>query len=107
MTKWREPSLTIHKIQVSGPNNNTVIPQIVKATISMRIVPNQDLLKIKQSLIDTLNENFTKLSSSSSSSMDTTTNSITGNKLSVEIFHQAEPWLGDHENKVYSILFKI
>ena len=71
----------------------------------MRIVPNQDLLKIKQSLIDTLNENF-KLSSSSSS-MDTTTNSITGNKLSVEIFHQAEPWLGDHENKVYSILFKI
>ena len=106
MTKWREPSLTIHKIQVSGPNNNTVIPQIVKATISMRIVPNQDLLKIKQSLIDTLNENFTKLSSSSSSSMDTTTNSITGNKLSVEIFHQAEPWLGDHENKVYSILFK-
>ena len=25
--------------------------------------------------------------------MDTTTNSITGNKLSVEIFHQAEPWL--------------
>lgn len=108
MTKWREPSLTIHKIQVSGPNNNTVIPQIVKATISMRIVPNQDLLKIKQSLIDTLNENFAKLSSSSSSSssMDTTTNSITGNKLSVEIFHQAEPWLGDHENKVYSILFK-
>ncbi|KAI3407045.2 hypothetical protein KGF56_000133 [Candida oxycetoniae] len=91
-SKWRQPSLTIHKIQVSGPNNNTVIPQVVKATISMRIVPNQDLSIIKQKLIDHLNIKFNQLKSD--------------NHLQVEIFHEAEPWLGNPKNKVYSILYK-
>ncbi|EMG47843.1 DUG2 Probable di- and tripeptidase DUG2 [Candida maltosa Xu316] len=90
--KWREPSLTIHKIQVSGPNNNTVIPQLVHATISMRIVPNQDLESIKKSLIETLHTSFKQLKSE--------------NHLQVEIFHEAEPWLGDYQNKVYSILYE-
>ncbi|RCK56618.1 putative di- and tripeptidase DUG2 [Candida viswanathii] len=91
MVKWKEPSLTIHKIQVSGPNNNTVIPQLVSATISMRIVPNQDLEVIKKSLIETLTANFTDLNSD--------------NHLLIEIFHEAEPWLGDYQNQVYSVLY--
>lgn len=91
IVKWKEPSLTIHKIQVSGPNNNTVIPQLVNATISMRIVPNQDLEIIKKSLIDSLIKNFKDLKSD--------------NHLLIEIFHEAEPWLGDYQNKVYSILY--
>lgn len=90
MAKWRNPSLTIHKIQVSGPNNNTVIPQIAKATISIRIVPNQDLEKVKQSLIDFFHERFENLAS--------------GNQLAINIFHEAEPWLGDPSNLLYKIL---
>ncbi|KAG7661043.1 uncharacterized protein J8A68_005415 [[Candida] subhashii] len=92
MKKWREPSLTIHKIQVSGPNNNTVIPQSVEATISIRIVPNQDLATIKTKLIEKLTETFNQLRSE--------------NHLSVNIFHEAEPWLGDNKNKVYSMLYE-
>lgn len=90
--KWKEPSLTIHKIQVSGPNNNTVIPQLVNSTISMRIVPNQNLEIIKNLLIETITKNFQDLKSD--------------NHLLIEIFHEAEPWLGDYQNKVYSILYK-
>ncbi|KAI5960372.1 uncharacterized protein KGF55_004664 [Candida pseudojiufengensis] len=89
--KWRQPSLTIHKIQVSGPNNNTVIPQVVNATISIRIVPNQDLNEIKNLLIQHLNLKFSELNSD--------------NKLSINIFHEAEPWLGNPNNKVYKILY--
>ncbi|KAK6457652.1 Metalloexopeptidase [Scheffersomyces xylosifermentans] len=92
MAKWRNPSLTIHKIQVSGPNNNTVIPQVAKATISIRIVPNQDLEKVKQSLVDKLTSSFEALHSD--------------NRISVNIFHEAEPWLGDPTNLVYSILYE-
>lgn len=91
MAKWRNPSLTIHNIQVSGPNNNTVIPQLAKASVSIRIVPNQDLEKIKKLLIKTLNDSFNKLE--------------TDNHLLINIFHEAEPWLGDPYNLVYKILY--
>ncbi|EGW35308.1 uncharacterized protein SPAPADRAFT_146412 [Spathaspora passalidarum NRRL Y-27907] len=90
--KWREPSLTIHKIQVSGPNNNTVIPQVANATISIRIVPNQDLATIKQQLINKLQSSFDRLQSE--------------NSIQINIFHEAEPWLGDPTNKVYSLLYE-
>lgn len=92
MAKWRNPSLTVHKIQVSGPNNNTVIPQTAKASISIRVVPNQELQKIKNLLIEFLHSEFDSLESD--------------NKLSINIFHEAEPWLGDPSNLVYKILYE-
>ncbi|ODV81396.1 Metalloexopeptidase [Suhomyces tanzawaensis NRRL Y-17324] len=92
MAKWRNPSLTVHKIQVSGPNNNTVIPQVTKATISIRIVPNQNLESIKQSLVEFLEAKFKKLKSD--------------NHLLVNIFHEAEPWLGNPTNQVYKVLYE-
>ena len=88
--KWRNPSLTIHKIHVSGPNNNTVIPQQAQASVSIRIVPNQDLAKIKQSFESWIKQCFQKLASE--------------NHITVDIFHEAEPWLGDPFNLVYNIL---
>ncbi|CAK7897131.1 probable di- and tripeptidase Dug2p [[Candida] anglica] len=91
LAKWRNPSLTVHKIEVSGPNNNTVIPQTASASISIRVVPNQELVKIKSSLIEFLEDHFAELDSE--------------NELSVNIFHEAEPWLGDPSNLVYQILF--
>lgn len=92
IAKWRNPSLTVHKIQVSGPNNNTVIPQTAKASISIRVVPNQDLAKIKRSVVEYLHQLFDELDSD--------------NTLSVDIFHEAEPWLGDPSNLVYQILYE-
>lgn len=91
IAKWREPSLTIHKIEVSGPNNDTVIPQIAKASISLRIVPNQNLDTIKKCLISSLETSFQELH--------------TDNKLHIDIFHEAEPWLGNPLNAAYKILY--
>lgn len=91
MAKWRNPSLTIHNIQVSGPSNNTVIPQLAKASVSIRIVPNQELEKIKKLLIKMLHDSFKSLE--------------TDNHLLIDIFHEAEPWLGDPTNLVYKILY--
>ena len=92
IARWVTPSLTIHKMQVSGPNNNTVIPRSVETTISVRIVPNQDLTKIKEMLINKINDSFQSLR--------------TDNHIVIDIFHEAEPWLGDPTNDVYSMLYE-
>lgn len=92
MAKWRNPSLTVHKIRVSGPNNNTVIPQEATASISIRVVPNQELDSVKKLLIDFLESHFAAQRSD--------------NSLVVDIFHEAEPWLGDPTNKLYMVLYE-
>lgn len=92
IAKWVTPSLTIHKMQVSGPNNNTVIPKSVETTISVRIVPNQDLTRIKEMLINKLKDSFQSLRSD--------------NHISINVFHEAEPWLGDPTNEAYSLLYE-
>lgn len=92
LSKWRNPSLTVHRVDVSGPKNNTVISQRATASISIRVVPNQSLAKIKTLLTDYLNEIFGKIK--------------TDNALHVNIFHEAEPWLGDPNNLVYKVLFE-
>lgn len=90
--RWREPALSLHRIEMSGPNNGTVIPQSAKAKISMRLVPGQDLEIIKKSIIKHIGNEFTKLNSP--------------NHLKVKIVHESEPWLGDVNNKAYRILFE-
>ena len=45
MSRWRHPTLTVHKVDVSV-NNPTIISNSVTATISMRIVPNQEISEI-------------------------------------------------------------
>ncbi|KAG7192369.1 uncharacterized protein KQ657_001768 [Scheffersomyces spartinae] len=93
IAKWSSPSLTIHAMNVSGPHNNTtVIPQTATASISIRIVPNQDLNHIKASLVKYLHTSFDQLKSE--------------NLLSVNIFHEAEPWLGNPKNDLYQVLYQ-
>ncbi|KAG7815855.1 hypothetical protein KL928_005194 [Ogataea angusta] len=92
MAKWRLPSLTIHNVSVSGPNNSTVIPQTASASLSIRIVPDQDLQQIKSSLISYLEEKFALLH--------------TENHLTVRVIHEAEPWLADVNNAANKILLK-
>lgn len=90
--KWRNPSLTVHNIHVSGPNNNTVIPQSATAMVSIRIVPSQELDDIKRNFERLLCQKFDALKLE--------------NLLSVDIYYTAEPWLGDPFNHVYQVLEK-
>lgn len=89
-SRWREPSLTVHNIEVSGPKNSTVIPSLVKAQVSLRIVPDQDLDTIVQALCSHLESSFCDLKSP--------------NKLRLEVKHTADWWLGDLQDEWYKSL---
>ncbi|KAL7268643.1 hypothetical protein RUND412_008720 [Rhizina undulata] len=90
MSKWRFPSLTIHRINVSGPSNATIIPRSASAAISLRIVPDQELSVIKDRLVDYLHAEYGRYKSK--------------NTLRITIDHEAEPWLGDPENDAFRTL---
>ncbi|KAK5113400.1 hypothetical protein LTR62_003500 [Meristemomyces frigidus] len=90
MRRWRDPSLTIHRFHTSGPNNATIIPRLAKASLSMRLVPNQEAAYVAQSLEGYLQDQFDELGSN--------------NKLTVTIDHQAEPWLGNWTNEIFKTL---
>lgn len=91
LAKWRNPSLTIHRLDVSGPKNNTVISKKAQASVSIRVVPNQDLHKIKEVFTSYMQKCFDALR--------------TENELKIDIFHEAEPWLGNPNNLVFKILY--
>ncbi|KAF7975347.1 hypothetical protein HWV62_9799 [Athelia sp. TMB] len=88
--RWREPSLTVHNIEVSGPKNSTVIPAKVTACVSVRIVPDQDLDSIATSLTDHLTSSFNTMQSP--------------NKLQVTIDHKADWWLGNLDDRWFKAL---
>jgi len=90
--KWREASLTVHGIETSGPSNSTIIPRLAKASISLRLVPQQEAKTVATDLSKYLASEFEKLDSS--------------NSLRVTIDHQADPWLGDYNNEIYRSLEK-
>ncbi|CAB4380193.1 unnamed protein product [Rhizophagus irregularis] len=87
MSKWRYPSFTIHKIDVSGPNNVTIIPRKAEASVSMRIVPDQDIDDIVKSFKEFVKEIFSELR--------------TKNNLRIEINNKADWWLGDPKNQYF------
>lgn len=89
--KWTKPSLTIHKMEVSGPNNNTVIPKSVACSLSFRIVPNQDIEVIKAAFVNYVTSKFNDLN--------------TTNHLNVKTFDEVEPWLGDCSDKIYKLVY--
>ncbi|KAF2786640.1 glutathione degradosome [Melanomma pulvis-pyrius CBS 109.77] len=90
MRRWREASLTIHRFQTSGPDNSTIIPRLAKASLSLRLVPNQESSEVAKVMTTFLNTEFQKLDSK--------------NTLKVTIDHQAEPWLGDFNNEIFQTL---
>ncbi|TFK70401.1 glutathione degradosome [Pluteus cervinus] len=90
VSRWREPSLTVHTIEISGPKNSTVIPGTVKAQISLRIVPDQDLDTIVQSLCDHLKNSFKGFDSP--------------NKLDINVRHTADWWLGNLDDPWFKAL---
>ncbi|MBW0482775.1 hypothetical protein O181_022490 [Austropuccinia psidii MF-1] len=88
LAKWRQPALSLHKIDVTGPAHATVIPSSAQSAVSIRIVPDQSLEQIASSLEKFLQAAFKSLNSS--------------NTLQVEINHTADWWLGDPKD-AYSV----
>ncbi|KAI6129690.1 glutathione degradosome [Pisolithus croceorrhizus] len=89
-SRWREPSLTVHNLVVSGPGNSTVIPGTVTAQVSLRIVPDQDLESVSRSLVSHLQASFNS--------------SQSPNALSVTIERTADWWLGDLDDPLFIAL---
>ncbi|SCU97180.1 LAME_0F18822g1_1 [Lachancea meyersii CBS 8951] len=90
MAKWTQPSLSITNMRVSGPGNATVIPHSAYATLSIRIVPGQDVHVMKLSLEQYIAQCFQKFH--------------TSNQLEFKLLNEAEPWLGEPNNAAYQVL---
>ncbi|KAF3908248.1 Beta-TrCP [Arthrobotrys entomopaga] len=90
MSRWRYPSLTIHRVNVSGPTNATIIPRSASAAISLRIVPDQKLATVCDNLTAYLHGQFASFNSP--------------NDLKISIDHVSEWWLGDPLNKAFKTL---
>ncbi|KAF8927129.1 hypothetical protein BGZ58_010611, partial [Dissophora ornata] len=87
MARWRNPSLTIHQVDVSGPKNRTVIPRSAKASVSMRIVPDQEVADITRSFEEHVRKVFGQLD--------------TENEIEIDIKVVADWWLGDTEDRFF------
>ena len=75
---WRMPSFTVHRVSTSGPGHATVFPNSVEASLSMRIVPDQDLAGIEALLRAEIERNFAALQST--------------NRIEMHVVHRADWW---------------
>ncbi|PPQ77469.1 hypothetical protein CVT25_011339 [Psilocybe cyanescens] len=89
-SRWREPSFTIHNVEISGPKNATIIPSKVSSQLSLRLVPDQSLEEIVTSLREYLQSSFNNLRSP--------------NRLTINVKHTADWWLGDLEGHWFESL---
>jgi di- and tripeptidase len=91
MHRWREPSLTIHNVEIPRcRNSSTTISRKAKAALSLRLVPNQEADKVAKDLTDYVQDQFAQLDSQ--------------NTLTVEITGKSDPWLGDPDNDIFETL---
>ncbi|KAJ9119569.1 hypothetical protein QFC22_003278 [Naganishia vaughanmartiniae] len=90
MRKWRAPTFSVSNIQSSGPANNTIIPRSVTANVSFRLVPNQSIQQIAQSITEHCEKTFASFAGEMS--------------LKVTITHQADWWLASVENPYFKAL---
>ncbi|GAQ42177.1 WD repeat protein [Aspergillus niger] len=92
MHRWREPSLTIHAVEVPGSSKSatTTISRKAKASLSIRLVPNQEADEVATNLTLFVQEQFDRLESQ--------------NDLTVEITGKSDPWLGDPDNEIFETL---
>ncbi|KAK0539644.1 hypothetical protein OC835_001043 [Tilletia horrida] len=87
IARWCRPSLSVHRVGVSGSGNATVIPSKVEAAVSLRIVPDMDAERVGRAFEAHVQAQFGRLRSS--------------NRASVRIDHRADWWLGS-ETSAYS-----
>ncbi|KAJ5136693.1 Peptidase M20 [Penicillium atrosanguineum] len=90
MYRWREPSLTVHSMEVPGKSGATTIARRAKASLSIRIVPDQQAEEVAANLTAYAQEQFDLLESQ--------------NDLTVEITGKSDAWLGDPDNQLFATL---
>ncbi|KAJ5669504.1 hypothetical protein N7462_010574 [Penicillium macrosclerotiorum] len=91
MYRWREPSLTVHSMEVPGSKSGTAtIARRAKASLSIRIVPDQQADEVAANLTAYAQEQFDQLESQ--------------NDLTVEITGKSDAWLGDPDNEIFATL---
>lgn len=91
MYRWREPSLTLHSLEVPGSKSGTTtIARRAKASLSIRIVPDQQAEDVAANLTAYAQEQFDLLESQ--------------NELTVEITGKSDAWLGDPDNQIFATL---
>jgi di- and tripeptidase len=90
MHRWREPALTVHSIEVPGSKSATTIARRAKASLSIRIVPDQQADEVAAHLTAYAQEQFALLDSQ--------------NDLTVEITGKSDAWLGDPDNEIFATL---
>lgn len=88
--RWREPNLTIHRIEVPESKAAVTISRLARADLSVRIVPNQAADSIAAALTDFTHQLFNALHST--------------NKLEICISSQSDAWLGDPNNEIFQML---
>lgn len=86
MGRWRYPALSIHGIEgaFSNPGAKTVIPAKVSGKFSIRTVPNIDLPKLDEYVIQYVKQEFESLNSK--------------NKLDVQLIHGGKWWVSNPNN---------
>jgi di- and tripeptidase len=89
MARWREPNLTIHRYNVSGPDGS-LISSHATANVSVRLVPGQEVEEVIEALKGFLRDEYAKFASD--------------NSLTVRIDNKAEPWLGVPGNYIFRTL---
>ncbi|KAM0447883.1 hypothetical protein ACHAO4_008627 [Trichoderma viride] len=89
LATWREPNLTIHRYNVSGPEGSLVSSH-ANSHLSMRLVPGQEVDTMATALTSFLQREFDSLDSE--------------NRISIRIDNMSEPWLGDPTNDIFRIL---
>lgn len=88
--RWREPNLTIHRIEVPESKAAVTISSSAKADLSLRIVPNQDAETISANLKAYIARIFDSLNSQ--------------NQLETHISAKADAWMGDPTNTIFQAL---
>lgn len=88
--RWREPALTVHSVEVPGSKSATTIARRAKASLSIRIVPDQQADEVAADLTAYAQEQFALLDSQ--------------NDLTVEITGKSDAWLGDPDNEIFATL---
>ncbi|RKP34448.1 hypothetical protein BJ085DRAFT_21959 [Dimargaris cristalligena] len=96
MARWRFPSLTVHKVDVSGPqSNDSIIPHSAQASVSLRVVPNQAIDTVAAQFTEHVQRLFDQLFPGLSPA------SASGCRLNVTIRNTADWWLGDTTNAYF------
>lgn len=92
--RWRYPSLSIHGVEGAfyGAGAKTVIPAKVIGKFSIRTVPDIDLAKLDQLVIEYVNQVFAALGSK--------------NKLVCELIHDGAYWVSDPFNESFTAASK-